>query len=146
MNKLYLSKKKKVKLQFILFFTFHIILLFSGYIFSANFIAKPISQNDIIYYEQIATNIYQSGNENSYTVPNDVILKRTNSKIILSSTKINTYGKVIATVKNNNLHFEHDRDIATCIALNFAFGYVVSCLSYMTFTVILTNPNKKVKV
>ena len=91
-----------------------IVLFGSGYMFSSNFLQKPTSDSEFELYEQ--------GDKTIYEVPEGVFLERTDTSIIISSTKKTVRGKVIANLQNGELVLTHNEESIEAISNNIFAG------------------------
>ena len=98
-------KSRITKYKVIIF----LILYVCGYCFAAHFCVKPITNKEFELYEQVASDFYnQLGKVSLYELPDGVDLKRTDTKIIVSSTEKTKFGEVIAKMKDEKLVLERD--------------------------------------
>ncbi len=86
-----------------------LILYVCGYCFAAHFCVKPITDKEFELYEQVASDFYNKlGKVSLYELPDGVDLKRTDTKIIVSSSEKTKFGEVIAKMKDGKLVLERD--------------------------------------
>ena len=87
-----------------------------------NILQKPTSDKEFDIYEQVARSVYEQGEQLIYDVPEGIILRKNDTCLIISSSKKNRTGKLIAEVHNGELVFTRKsgnvRSVAICILLD----------------------------
>lgn len=113
------------------------ILFFIGYYISATFIHKPLSDNQLDYYEEIALNVFEKTVGNVTIETDEVVVRKTPSDIIVSP-KYGYVGFVKATLNNDDLVFSRvsGAGTVTSIILNCLLGIIFAiCLPILFFII-----------
>lgn len=99
-------------------------LFFSGFFLTSKFF-KPITEEQITYFEEVAKDIYSQGAKSLYEVPDDVFVSKNDFSITVSSNKARELGSVTATLENGKLNFTNNAEkgdaIFACIMVGILF-------------------------
>ena len=113
------------------------ILFFIGYYISATFIHKPLSDNQLDYYEEIALNVFEKTVGNVTIETDEVIVSKTPTTITVSP-KYGYVGFVKATLENDDLVFSRNSGAGTVtsIILNCLLGIIFAFFLPIVFFII----------
>ena len=113
--------KKREKIINVVLIVLAVALFSTGYIISANFLKKPLNENQFDLYEKVAQDVYEHGNQIIVEAPNDVTISKTATTITVKP-KFGFAGKVEAKLKNGELVFTRFTEKGESIFFNILMG------------------------
>lgn len=118
-------------------------LFIAGYIISANFFKKTLNESQLDFYEEVARDVYEHGDQIIVEAPNNVTISKTATTITIEP-EFGFVGKVEAKLKNGELVFTRVAGIGESIFMNILMG-ILFVLVYILFGSLIWKIYDKIK-
>lgn len=138
-----MKERKIVKLK-IVAVVIGFAVFFAGYLFCANYLKKPLTASQLDFYQQVARDVYEHGDQIIVEAPDEVSISKTATTITVSPASEFYVGSVIAKLKDGELVFTRDAGNGGSIFMSILMG-IIFCCGYMLIIMIGYRIYKKVK-
>ncbi len=135
--------KNRDKIIDVVLIVLAVALFIAGYIISANFLKKPLNESQLDFYEEVARDVYEHGDQIIVEAPNNVTISKTATTITIRP-EFGFVGKVEAKLKNGELVFTRVAGTGESIVMNILTG-IAFVVAYILFGSIIGKIHDKIK-